>query len=273
MDKLQIFNHQAFGELPVIVVGGVEWFGAVEAAKALSFAKPHDAVANHVDPDDSAVHGVIDSLGRTQQKKFINESGLYSLIFGAARQGNNPEIREKAKEFKRWVTSEVLPSIRKHGAYMTEQTIERALTDPDFLIRLATQLKEEREARKALEAQIEQDKPFTNFAKSIAHSSDAITFGEFAKLLNNNGIRIGRNRLFDWMRRHGYLIKSGREKNKPKQQYVEQGLFQVKENVVHAVDQDFIRTTTLITGKGQLYFLELLRKSFGGGEADEGASR
>ncbi|OUM85673.1 MAG: hypothetical protein BAA01_09395 [Bacillus thermozeamaize] len=269
----QIFNHQLFGELPVMVVDGVEWFGASEAAIALEFSNPHAAIKNHVEEDDLTVREVMDSLGRTQKKKFVNESGLYSLIFGAARQGNNPEIREKAKAFKRWVTAEILPAIRKHGAYMTEQTIERALTDPDFLIQLATQLKAEREARKALEAQIKQDKPFTTFGKSVAHSSDAITFGEFAKLLNNNGIKIGRNRLFDWMRKNGYLIKSGREKNKPKQQYVEQGLFQVKESVVHAVDHDFIRITTLITGKGQLYFLEQLKQTFGGGEKGEGASR
>src|SRR5690606_8136895 len=97
--------------------------------------------------------------------------------------------------------------IRKHGAYMTNETIEKALTSPDFLIQLATKLKEEQEARRAREMPIEQDKPYTNFAKSIANSSDAVTFGEFAKLLNNNGIKIGRNRLFDWMRKNGFLIK------------------------------------------------------------------
>lgn len=207
------------------------------------------------------VHAVLTDGGR-QNKKFINESGIYSLIFGAARQGNNPEIREKAKEFKRWVTGEILPSIRKHGAYMTQKTIEKALTSPDFLIQLATKLKEEQEARRKLEEQIEQDRPYTNFAKSIANSSDAITFGEFAKILHNNGIKIGRNRLFNWMRENGYLIKKGREKNVPMQQYVEQGLFQVKESVIHTIDKDLIRTTTLITGKGQLHFLEKLKAEF-----------
>lgn len=268
--KPQIFQHPMFGEIRAVEIDGKPYFVGVDVARALEYANPSKAVLDHC-------KGVsklgIPSAGGVQETNVIPEGDVWRLIVKAADQSRNHEIKAKAEKFERWIFDEVLPSIRKHGAYMTEQTIERALTDPDFLIRLATQLKEEREARKALEAQIEQDKPFTNFAKSIAHSSDAITFGEFAKLLNNNGIRIGRNRLFDWMRRHGYLIKSGREKNKPKQQYVEQGLFQVKENVVHAVDQDFIRTTTLITGKGQLYFLELLRKSFGGGEADEGASR
>ena len=270
MTHPQIFQHPMFGEIRAVEIDGKPYFVGNDVAKALEYARPHEAVSAHC---KGAVTYRILTNGGEQEAKVIPEGDVYRLIIKAADQSKNPSIRARAEQFERWIFDEVLPAIRKHGAYMTEQTIERALTDPDFLIRLATQLKEEREARKALEAQIEQDKPFTNFAKSIAHSSDAITFGEFAKLLNNNGIRIGRNRLFDWMRRHGYLIKSGREKNKPKQQYVEQGLFQVKENVVHAVDQDFIRTTTLITGKGQLYFLDLLKQTFGGGEKDEGASR
>lgn len=117
MNQLQTFNNNMFGELPVIVVNGVEWFGATEAATALSFSDPHKAINNHVDEDDSTVHPVTDALGRSQNKKFINESGLYALIFGAAKQGNNQEIKEKAKAYKRWVTSEVLPSIRKTGGY------------------------------------------------------------------------------------------------------------------------------------------------------------
>lgn len=120
MNQLQIFENGEFGQLPVIIVDGVEWFGATEAATALSFSKPHDAIKNHVEEDDSAFHGVIDSMGRKQKKKFINESGLYSLIFGAAKQGNNPEIQARAKVFKRWVTKDVLPSIRKSGAYVAE---------------------------------------------------------------------------------------------------------------------------------------------------------
>src|SRR5690606_23792826 len=134
MNKPQIFDHQTFGRLPVVVIDGVEWFGATEAAKALSFSDPHKAIINHVDEDDSTVHPVIDSLGRTQQKKFINESGIYNLIFGAAKQGNNTEIREKARQFKRWVTSEVLPTIRKHGGYHTPDKIEEVYSQPNAAI-------------------------------------------------------------------------------------------------------------------------------------------
>jgi anti-repressor protein len=146
MNQLPIFNHPMFGELPVMIVDGVEWFGGTESAKALGFSKPHDAIKNHVEEEDSAVHVVLTNGGK-QNKKFINESGLYSLIFGAAKQSNNPEIREKAKRFKRWVTAEVLPSIRKHGAYMTDDVLERSIQDPDFMIGLLTALKEERQKR------------------------------------------------------------------------------------------------------------------------------
>ena len=146
MNQLQIFNHPMFGELPVMIVDGVEWFGGTESAKALGFSKPHDAIKNHVEEEDSAVHVVLTNGGK-QNKKFINESGLYSLIFGAAKQSNNSEIKEKAKRFKRWVTSEVLPSIRKHGAYMTDDVLERSIQDPDYMIGLLTALKEERQKR------------------------------------------------------------------------------------------------------------------------------
>jgi prophage antirepressor-like protein len=147
LEKPQVFSHESFGDIPVIVLDGEEWFGATEIASILGFNKPHDAVSNHVDEDDSAVHGVIDSMNRKQSKKFINESGMYSLIFGAARQGNNLDIKERAKKFKRWVTSDVLPSIRKNGIYATDNVIDNILNNPDFGIELLTKLKEERAAR------------------------------------------------------------------------------------------------------------------------------
>lgn len=150
MNDIKIFKNPLFGELTTLVVDGTEWFGAAEAATSLSFSDPHKAINNHVDSEDSTVHPVLTSGGK-QNKKFINESGLYNLIFGAAKQGNNPEIKDKAKKYKRWVTSEVLPSIRKHGAYMTESTIEKVVTDPEFLIRLGETLKSEQDARKAAE--------------------------------------------------------------------------------------------------------------------------
>lgn len=162
---------------------------------------------------------------------------------------------------------EVLPTIRKNGAYMTTEVINKTLEDPDFIIEMATKLKKEREEKllaqrriENLEATITIDKPYTNFGKSIASSSDAITIGQFAKILNNNNIKIGRNRLFNLLRENGYLIKVGKEKNTPKQVYIEQGLFTVSENVVHTSDGDILKTTTLITGKGQMYFEQRIKQ-------------
>lgn len=257
MSKPQIFNHQVFGNLPVIVVNGVEWFGATEAAKALSFSDPHRAINNHVDEDDSTVHPVIDSLGRTQQKKFTNESGLYSLIFGAAKQGNNPEIQAKAKEFKRWVTHEVLPSIRKHGAYMTPETIERTLSDPDFIISLASRLKQANEEKERLQVQIITDKPKVLFAEAVTASKTSILVGDLAKILRQNGVDIGPNRLFRWMRENGYLIsRKGTDYNMPTQRSMELELFQIKEtSVTHSDGHITINKTPKVTGKGQIYFI------------------
>lgn len=122
MNQLQMFNNNVFGDLPVIVVDGVEWFGATEAAKALTFSDPYKAITNHVDEEDSTVHPVLTD-GGIQQKKFISESGFYSLIFGASKQGNNAEIKGKAKAYKKWVTSEVLPTIRKTGGYISNDDL------------------------------------------------------------------------------------------------------------------------------------------------------
>ena len=189
-------------------------------------------------------------------KKFIDEGNLYRLIIKSKLPS--------ARRFEKWVMDEVLPSIRKHGAYMSEEVINKTLDDPDFIIEMATKLKYEREQRrlleekaKHLEATITIDKPYTNFGKSIATSSDAITIGQFAKVLNNNNINIGRNRLFTILRDNGYLIKVGKDKNMPKQIYVKQGLFKVAESIVKTVKGELLTATTLITGEGQMYFLEL----------------
>ncbi|MGK5512254.1 phage antirepressor [Brevibacillus formosus] len=263
MSQLQSFNHPMFGELPVIVADGVEWFGATEAAKALSFSNPYTAIPNHVDSDDLSDQEVIDKLGRTQQKKFINESGLYSLIFGAAKQGNNPEIKERAKKFKRWVTSEVLPAVRKHGAYMTPETIEKTFSDPDFIIRVATKLKEEQQKTQLLQKKIEEDKPKVIFANAVATSKTSILVREMAKILKQNGVCIGQNRFFGWLRENGYLIKrKGTDYNMPTQKSMELGLFEIKEtSVSHSDGHITISKTPKVTGKGQLYFVNKFRES------------
>lgn len=189
----------------------------------------------------------------------IPEGDIYRLIIKASEQSRNPTIKEKATRFESWLFNTVLPSIRKHGLYATDETIERILDDPDFGISLLTRLKEERQKCAALEEQIKENQPYTEFAKSIAGSSDSIYVGDFAKLACNSGINIGRTRLFKWLRDNAYLM----DDNKPYQRYVDQGLFIVKENRVHTVRGDMIKFTTLVTGKGQMALLDALQKEFG----------
>ncbi|NPC90987.1 phage repressor protein/antirepressor Ant [Bacillus sp. WMMC1349] len=260
MNELQTFNHKIFGDLPVMIVDGVEWFGAKEIAKALSFSKPHNAIQNHVEEDDSAVHGVIDRIGRKQKKKFVNESGLYDLIFGAAKQGNNREIKEKAKKFKRWVTSEVLPIIRKTGGYVNKGNEEQFIKNyfPSFSdeVKQAMVL-DLRNQNNQLKKQIEQNKPKVLFADSVSASSTSILVGELAKLLKQNGIETGQKRFFAWLRDNGYLIKrKGTDYNMPTQKSMESGLFEIKEtSITHSDGHISISKTPKVTGKGQVYFI------------------
>ncbi|WP_339193115.1 phage antirepressor KilAC domain-containing protein [Paenibacillus sp. FSL W8-1287] len=256
MSQQQIFKNEMFGELPVLVVSGVEWFGATEAAKALSFSNPYTAIPNHVDEDDLSDQEVMDSLGRKQTKKFINESGLYSLIFGAAKQGNNPGIQAKAKSYKRWVTSEVLPAIRKHGGYLTPEKVEEALLNPDVMIQLATTLKEERARREKLQQQIEEDKPKVIFAEALEVSKDSILIADLAKLLRQNGVDIGEVRLFKLLRQHGYLIKSGSEYNMPTQRSMDLKIMEIKVGYRGSASEGTkVTRTPKITGKGINYFI------------------
>lgn len=184
-----------FGELSVLIINDIEWFGATEAATALSFSNPHNAIKNHIEKDDLADHEVIDSLGRKQKKKFVNETGLYDLIFGAAKQGNNPEIQAKAKKYKRWVTSDVLPSIRKHGVYATDRFIEEAIKNPDFAIKTLQAFKEERERRIEVErinnVLMHVNKTFT--ATEIAKEMGFRSAAELNKHLAEKGIQFRSN--------------------------------------------------------------------------------
>lgn len=178
----------------------------------------------------------------------ISEPGLYSLIL----RSRKPE----AKVFKRWITHEVIPSIRRHGGYLTPAKLEEALLNPDTLIRLATDLKAEREKRAALEQQVRTDAPKVLFADSVSASSSSILVGQLAVLLRQNGVNIGQNRLFQWMRENGFLIQSGSRKNSPTQRSMELGLFETKERTINNPDGSIrITMTTKVTGKGQVYFV------------------
>lgn len=179
---------------------------------------------------------------------FLPENMVYRLGFKASN--------EAAQKFQAVLADEVLPAIRKHGAYMTKEALEKAITEPDFLIRLATQLKEEKAKRLEAEKQIEADRPKVTFANAVNVSKDGMLLGMLAKLLHQNGVDIGQKRLFQWMRDKGYLMKNGTDKNMPTQKSRELGLFKVKERAIDNPDGSVRLTrTTLVTGKGQEYFI------------------
>lgn len=248
MNDVKIFSNSEFGEIRTVTIDNEPWFVGKDVAEALGYSEPRSAVSKKVDEADKGVAEMETPSGK-QNMTVINESGLYALIFGSKL--------ESAKRFKHWVTSEVLPAIRRHGAYMTDQTLEKALTSPDFLIQLATQLKNEQEKNVALAADNERMKPKEIFADAVAASHTSILIGDLAKLLKQNGVETGQKRLFSWLREHGYLIKrKGTDWNTPTQKAMDRKLFEVKETVVNNPDGSVrINRTTKVTGKGQQYFI------------------
>ena len=248
MNELTVFNHEEFGTIRTTVINEEPWFVGKDVAIALGYEKPTDAARKHVETEDRGV-SKIETPSGTQDMTIINESGLYSLVLSSKLPG--------AKKFKRWVTSEVLPSIRKHGAYMTAETIEKVLLNPDTIIKLATDLKEEQQKRKLLEAKVEEDKPKVLFAEAVSTAKNSILVGELAKLLKQNGVDIGQNRLFQWMRQNGYLVRrQGNDFNMPTQKSMDMGLFEIKETAVtHADGHVHVSKTPKVTGRGQQYFV------------------
>lgn len=249
MNEIQIFRNAEFGEVRTLTgENGETWFVGKDVADILGYSNTRDALSRHVDIEDKNTVVIPDGIGNPN-KIVINESGLYSLVLSSKLP--------TAKKFRKWVTSEVLPTIRKHGAYMTENTLEKALTSPDFLIQLATQLKEEQAKRKQLEEQAEQDRPKVLFANAVETSKTSILVGELAKILKQNGVDTGQKRLFAWLREHGFLIKrEGTDYNMPTQRAMEQGLFEIKEStVIHADGHTSVTKTPKVTGKGQTFFI------------------
>lgn len=249
--ELQIFKSEEFGEIRTLEIDGEPWFVGKDVAEVLGYSNPNEAVQEHVDEEDKLNSKTLLSFSLELGQRggwLINESGLYSLVLSSKLPG--------AKRFKRWVTSEVLPSIRKHGAYMTESTIEQAIKDPDFLIRLATELKVEKEKRQQLEKENTSMKPKALFADAVASSHTSILIGDLAKLLKQNSIEIGQRRLFEKLRQDGFLMKSGSSKNLPTQKAMEQGLFEIKEgSYIDSHGNNITTKTPRVTGKGQIYFI------------------
>lgn len=246
MNDLQIFKSEQFGEIRTLEdESGKVLFCGSDVAKALGYASPANAITAHC---KGVTVSMTPTAGGLQPTKFIPEGDVYRLITHSKLPA--------AQQFESWVFDEVLPTIRRNGAYMTDSTLEQALTSPDFLIQLATKLKEEKEKNAALETKIEQDKPRVLFAQAVETAKTSILVGDLAKILKQNGVNTGQKRLFERLRNEGYLIKSGSSYNMPTQKAMEMGLLEVKESTISNPDGSIrVTKTPKITGRGQAYFI------------------
>ena len=249
MNELQIFENKQFGQVRAIMKDGEPWFVAADVCKALEVGNPSQALTRL--DDDEKFTTIISNDGAASgisSLAFVNEPGLYTLVLGSRKR--------EAKSFKRWVTHEVIPSIRKHGMYATPTTIEQMIADPANAIKVFSALKQELERRKELEATVEHNAPKVLFADAVAASHTSILIGDLAKLIRQNGVEVGQNRLFQWLRDNGYLCSTGERYNLPTQKSMELKLFEVKETTISNPDGSIrITRTTKVTGKGQAYFV------------------
>ena len=247
MNELKIFENPEFGKVRMMVINNEPYFVGKDVAEMLGYTNTNKALSDHC-------KGVTKCYiphpqgNSTLEVNIIPERDVYRLIMRSKLPS--------AERFEEWVVGEVLPSIRKHGAYMTEQIVEKALTSPDFLIQLATNLKKEQEARMKAEATLAEQKPKVLFADTVSGSKTSILVGQLARLVKQKGLDIGQNRLFKWLRDKGYLMKN---KNEPTQRSMDLKVMEVKERTVNNPDGSTrITRTPMITGKGQIYFVDRL---------------
>lgn len=239
MNELQVFENNQFGQMRTITENGNILFCGSDVAKALGYARPNDAISAHC--RSTVKRRIATAQGNEADMSFIPEGDVYRLITHSKLP--------TAEKFERWVFDEVLPTVRQTGAYMTPETIEKVLMNPDTIISLATQLKE-------LQTKVEKDKPKVLFADAVAASHTSILIGDLAKLIRQNGVEVGQNRLFQWLRDNGYLCSTGERYNLPTQKSMELKLFEVKETTISNPDGSIrITRTTKVTGKGQAYFV------------------
>lgn len=244
MSEIKVFENSEFGKVRVSVVDGDPLFCLADVAKSLGYLNPAKAVIDHC-------KGVTVLETPTQ-------SGVQPIKYGKEGEVYRLTMKSKlpnAEKFQDWVCEEVLPSIRKHGAYMTPETIEKTLTSPDFIIQLATQLKNEQEKRKQAEAKIEADKPKVLFSEAVEASKKSILIRELAKIITQNGYQIGEKQLYERLRKAGYLCSVGESRNQPSQAYMNMGLFEIKKRVIVTGEESKVCTTTVLTPKGVKYFI------------------
>lgn len=240
MNELQVFKNQEFGQVRSLVIADEPWFVGKDVASILKYTNTTKAIRDHVDEEDKLTERIVLS-GQNREAIFINESGLYSLILSSKMPS--------AKKFKRWVTSEVLPALRKTGQYQVKELSGQEL--------MAKALIEAQSVLAAKDKQIEEMKPKAIFADAVATSHTSILVGELAKILKQNGIDMGQKRLFAWLREKGYLIKrQGTDYNMPTQKAMDLGLFEIKEgSYINGAGANITTKTPKVTGKGQQYFI------------------
>ena len=245
MNDLKIWENPEFGELRIVDMNGEPWMVGKDVAQALGYKDTVNALKSHVDDEDKDRWQITTQFG-TKETVIINESGLYSLVLSSKLPG--------AKRFRRWVTNEVLPSIRKDGGYIKTAP---GMTDADIMAKAILLAQKTIEGQKA---QIAEMTPKALFADAVSASSTSILVGELAKLIRQNGMDIGQNRLFDWLRNNGYLIRAkGMSWNMPTQRSMDMGLFEVKEtSITHSDGHISVNKTVKVTGKGQIYFVNKL---------------
>ncbi|MDV2911060.1 phage antirepressor [Pediococcus acidilactici] len=255
MNELQNFSFEG-NQIRTVLIDDKPYFVGKDIAGVLGYGNTNKAIRDHVDFEDkmgvqNGTPSVKDSLGRIQKPIWINESGMYSLILASKLPSS--------KKFKHWVTSEVLPNIRKHGAYLTDKKAYDITHNKDALADLLLQAGDQLKQKDLV---IQEMKPKALFADSVAASHSTILIGELAKVLRGNGVDIGANRLFQWLRQHGYLInRKGTDWNMPTQRAMDLGLFKIKESSIsHADGSISVSKTTKVTGKGQQYFVNKFLK-------------
>lgn len=241
MNEIKVFTNEQFGEIRTVNQNGEPWFVAADVCRILELSNPTVAT-ERLDDDERAKF----NLGRQGESTIVSEAGLYSLVLGSRK----PE----AKAFKRWITHEVIPDIRKHGMYATPDTVEKMLEDPDTMIQILQSLKSEREARIAAEEKNRINAPKVLFADTVAQAENDILVGELAKLLKQKGVQTGQNRLYAQLRKDGYIMQ---DSTVPTQRAMEQGLFRVIERTISQPNGTTrVTMTTKVTGKGQIYFVD-----------------
>lgn len=245
MNELKQFNFEN-NQVRTLLINDEPWFVGKDVAEILGYSNPRDALSKHVDSEDKNSVAIHDGNKGNPNLTIINESGVYALVFSSKLQS--------AKKFKHWVTSEVLPTLRKTGSYATPQ-----LTGEELMAKALIEAKSvlERQNKQIIEM-----KPKAIFADAVATSDTSILIGDLAKLIKQNGTDIGQKRLFERMRNDGYLIKTGTSKNMPTQKAMEKELFEVKERVISNPDGSTrITRTTKVTGKGQIYFINKFKNA------------